>query len=48
MTETGGEPDEVERLEHELAARAPIGRWPERAAPIEDRGCDAPIIDPQP
>ena len=36
----------VERLEHQLAARTPVGRRAERPVAVEHRGGDAPIVDP--
>ena len=38
----------VERFEHQLAARAQPGRGAERAVPVQHRGDDAPIVDPEP
>ena len=38
----------VERLEHELAPRTPVGGRPERAVAVEHRGDDAPVVDPEP
>src|ERR1041385_7117050 len=38
----------IERFEHELAARAQPGRRTERAVPVQNRGRDTPIVDPEP
>ena len=38
----------VERLEHQLAARALARRRAERAVPVEDAGRDTLIVDPEP
>src|SRR5205814_526198 len=35
-------------LQHQLAARAQPVRGTERAMPVEDRGGDAPIVEPEP
>src|SRR5439155_25943902 len=38
----------IERLEHQFAARTPIGHRSERAVAVEDRSGDAPVVDAEP